>query len=71
LLLEHFFAQGQHARRDELAVEIFARLLLTPGVSDVPPAWKIGKTALSGLSCAAIEKTAEAMVEDGWSPPPG
>jgi hypothetical protein len=25
LLLEHFFAQGQHAKRDELAVEIFAR----------------------------------------------
>jgi hypothetical protein len=24
LLLEHFFAQGQHAKRDELAVEIFA-----------------------------------------------
>jgi hypothetical protein len=25
LLLEHFFAQGQHAKRDELAVEIFAQ----------------------------------------------
>jgi hypothetical protein len=24
LLFEHFFAQGQHAKRDELAVEIFA-----------------------------------------------